>query len=204
MRIRLPNPWKRRDDRFYRWPSAWRREGGEHALADSASTARRLTSGVKTYTMRSTSDPLGAPCFYSCSGSPGKEYAVGAISSVNRSATPPPACAYAHNWIGDAIRYCADMLGLPSISHPESRSTGWTWSWRRLRRFEAEDKKQGQNFVPGQRVLAGSDLKASDATNGGRYVVAQRTRESTDRLGYKTQPMKRRKSGKRLLAFTVR
>jgi alkaline phosphatase len=38
-----------------------------------------------------------------------------------------------------------------------------------------EDAGQGKNFVPGNRYITADDLKSIDATQGGRYTIAQRT-----------------------------
>jgi alkaline phosphatase len=104
-------------------------------------------------------------------------FGVGVVTSVPISHATP-AAAYANNVERDDYQdLTRDLLGLPSIAHPEVPLSGVDvllgcgWGENRDDEFE----KQGLNYVPGNRYLAENDLKQIDVENGGRYRVVQRT-----------------------------
>jgi len=69
-----------------------------------------------------------------------------------------------------------DMLGEPSVSHPEPLAGLEVAIGAGCGVLAADDsKQQGRNYEPGNKYLADSTLAAIDAANGGRYRVAQRT-----------------------------
>src|SRR5690606_19960267 len=87
--------------------------------------------------------------------------AIGVVTSVPISHATP-ACAYSHNvHRSDYQDLTRDLLGLPSISHPNVPLPGVDvligagWGENR-----DADKSQGENYVPGNRYLADADLAA--------------------------------------------
>src|SRR5262249_27791358 len=103
-------------------------------------------------------------------------FAIGVVTSVPISHATP-ACAYANNVHRDDYQdLTRDLVGLPSISHPNQAlpgvdvllGAGWDSP-------KSEDSLQGKNYVAGNRYIADPDLHAIDSTNGGKYQVATRT-----------------------------
>ena len=145
-----------------------------HPYTDSASAATSMTTGIKTYNDAIGVDASGARVSSIAHEAQAAGYAVGVVTSVPISHATP-ATAYAHNVTRDDYQDLSrDLLGLPSISHPRPLAgmdvvIGAGWG------LESDDEpKQGENFLPGNPVLATADLDAVDVSNGGRYVVAQR------------------------------
>ena len=105
-------------------------------------------------------------------------FAIGVVTSVPISHATP-AAAYASNVHRDDYQdLTRDLIGVPSVFHPGGLAgvdvlIGGGWGEEKK-----EDGAQGKNFVPGNRYLTAEDLKAIDVANGGKYVVAQRTRDS--------------------------
>lgn len=146
-----------------------------HVYTDSASAAASMTTGIKTYNDAINVDPSGIPVATIAHQAQAAGYAVGVVSSVP-IAHATPACAYAHNVSRDDYQDLSrDLLGLPSISHPDAPLSGMDVVIGAGWGVEADDdSKQGENYVPGNRWVAEEDLSAVDVENGGRYVVAQR------------------------------
>jgi alkaline phosphatase len=148
-----------------------------HAYTDSASSAASMTAGIKTYNDAINVDPLGRQAPTIAHELQERGFAVGVVTSVPISHATP-ACAYAHNVHRDDFQdITRDLLGLPSISHPDPLPgldvlLGAGWGER-----VKSDSGQGKNFVPGNKYITAHDLRASDADNGGRYLLAQRTRD---------------------------
>lgn len=169
-----PNPWTAGDDLFYPMgkSSAEPLLPGEHAFPDSAATATAMTSGVKTFNNAMNVDVSGAQV----STIALEVQATGIVSSVPFSHATP-GCAAAHNVDRDDFQDLSrDMLGLPSISHPDKPLPGLDVVIGGSYGVEAKTESgQGLNFVPGNAFITTDDLKAIDATGGGRYIVAQRT-----------------------------
>ena len=151
-----------------------------HAYTDSASSATSMTSGIKTYNGAINVDAQGRqvePIARWLQREKG--YRVGVVTSVPISHATP-AAAYANNVHRDDYQdLTRDLLGLPSVAHPEEPLTGVDvllgagWGENRNR-----DGGQGTNYVGGNRYLAAQDIKAIDASQSGqhaRYQVAQRT-----------------------------
>jgi alkaline phosphatase len=150
--------------------------GKAHPIPDSAATATTLCTGVKTYNAAIGVGPVGERLTTAAHLAQEQGMAVGVVSSVPISHATP-ASAYAHNVGRDDFQDISrDLLGLPSISHPESPLPGMDvvlgagWGTEKT-----SDSGQGKNFVPGNRYLTESDLKQIDVHNGGRYQVALRT-----------------------------
>lgn len=146
-----------------------------HAYTDSAASATSVCAGVKTYNDAINVDPFGRPLRTLAHDLQQQGFAIGVVSSVPISHATP-ACSYAQNVHRDDYQdLTRDLLGRPSVSHPEPLpgvdvliGAGWGET-------KDADPPQGQNFVPGNRYLVEADLQASDVDRGGQYVVAQRT-----------------------------
>lgn len=147
----------------------------QHAYTDSASSATSMTCGVKTYNDAIGVDFAGREVLSIGRQLQEQGYGVGVVTSVPISHATP-AAAYASNVHRDDYQdLTRDMIGVPSVYHPGGLSgvdvlLGGGWG-----EVKKEDGAQGKNFVPGNRYLADEDLKKIDATQGGKYVIAQRT-----------------------------
>jgi alkaline phosphatase len=196
-----PNPWTPGDDRLYVMGKS---ESGpaEHPYPDSAATATAMTTGVKTYNAAINVDPTGAPLITVAHVAQQQGYAVGAVSSVPVSHATP-AAAYAHNVHRDDFQdLTRDMVGLPSVSHPERPLQGLDvvigggFGVNRN-----TDSGQGANFIPGNRYIADEDLQAIDVKNGGQYVVSVRTPDQPGGKQLLAHAQTAAETGRRLFAM---
>lgn len=148
----------------------------KHAYTDSASSATSMTAGIKTYNSAINVDFSGREVLPIAREIQTEGFAVGVVTSVPVSHATP-ACGYANNVNrNDYQDLTRDMLGQPSIFHPGGLSgldvlVGGGWGESKDR-----DGGQGKNFVSGNRYLAPEDLEAISIANGGKYVVAERTK----------------------------
>lgn len=160
-----------------------------HAYTDSSSSACSMTAALKTYNNAINVDPQGrqvltVPHLLQAAG-----WSIGVVTSVPISHATP-AAAYAHNVDRDDYQDLSrDMLGLPSISHPKTPlagvdvliGTGWGQTAKvggptgTVVLPPGVTEGQGKNFVPGNVYLTDADRAAVDVSNGGPYVVAERT-----------------------------
>ncbi len=173
-----------------------------HAVTDSAASATSLCAGIKTYNVAINIDAAGkqvAPVSHEFQAT-GRS--IGVVTSVPISHATP-ACAYANNVSRDDFQdLTRDLLGLPSVSHRAHPLLGVDvllgagWGEQ-----SAEDRKQGANFVPGNKYLAADDLQRSDEAHGGKYVVAQRTSGESGRAGLEKAAATAAAQGKRLFGF---
>jgi alkaline phosphatase len=149
----------------------------KHIVTDSSSSATSMTCGIKTFNGAINVTPGGDQVQTIAAWLQAeKGYAIGAVTSVPISHATP-ACAYANNVSrGDYQDLSRDLLGLPSISHPQQPLDGLDvligCGWGEN---SATDEAQGTNYVAGNRYLTEADLRAIDQDEGGKYVVAQRT-----------------------------
>lgn len=166
-------PWSKPLDPLY--PIAKSRDFPD-VYTDSASAATAMTNGTKSYNNSVNVSPTGEVEVPIGRWLQPQGYAIGVVSSVPISHATP-AAAWANNvHRGDYQDLTRDLLGRPSISHPDKPLPGVDvllgCGWG------VEDSKgsgQGANFVKGNKYLAASDLHAIDVRNGGRYVIAQRS-----------------------------
>jgi alkaline phosphatase len=167
-----PTPWTPGDDPGYL--IAKLREC-RHAVTDSAASATSLCAGVKTYNVSINVDPQGRKVPTVAHDLQGKGFAIGVVTSVPISHATP-ACVYAHNVSRDDFQdLTRDLVGLASVAHRNRPlpgvdvllGAGWGESVE-------EDRKQGANFVPGNKYISGEDLQRIDVAHGGRYVVVER------------------------------
>jgi alkaline phosphatase len=153
------------------------------AYTDSASSATSLCSGIKTFNDSINVDAVGRQVESVARKLQKKGFAIGVVTSVPVSHATP-AAAYANNVHRDDYQdLTRDLVGLPSVSHPEPLQGvdvliggGWGDS-------KSKDKAQGANYVPGNTYITEADLKAIDAAqgSGGRYRVVQRTADKSGR-----------------------
>jgi alkaline phosphatase len=143
-----------------------------------------MTAGIKTFNNCVNVDYAGVKVATIAHEAQRAGYAVGAVTSVPISHATP-AASYAHNVHRDDYQdLTRDLLGLKSISHPETPLPGLDViiGGGYGHRVTGKDAKklsnadtQGSNFVPGNLYLADADREDADVNNGGRYVVARRT-----------------------------
>lgn len=173
-----------------------------HAVPDSAATATALVSGVKTYNGAIGVGPTGERLTSVAHLAQEQGRSVGVISSVPISHATPGS-AYAHNVTrNDYQDITRDLIGQPSVSHPEHPLPGLDvvigagWGVEK-----SSDGGQGQNFVPGNVYLADADLKHIDKKNGGRYVVALRTPGQPGNDVLQTAAKQAAETGSRLFGY---
>ena len=148
----------------------------DHAYTDSSSSASSMTAALKTYNGGINVDANGAPVTTIAHRLQEQGFAVGAVSSVPISHATP-AAAYAHNVTRqDYQDLTRDMIGLPSIQHPNHPLPGMdVVIGGGFGTEKPTGKDQGANFVSGNIYLTEADLMAVDVKNGGKYVTAIRT-----------------------------
>ena len=202
-----PDPWTAGTDPWYAMGVSRENQKaltGEHAYADSASTATAMTSGVKTYNDAINVDVTGNQVATVAHEAQQRGLAVGVVTSVPISHATP-ACAYAQNVHRDDFQdLTRDLVGLPSISHPRQPLAGVDvligGGFGDVKTAET-DKGQGKNFVPGNVWITADDLKAINAASGGKYVVAQRTAGVNGKRELAARAREAAGAGKRLFGF---
>lgn len=193
---------------------------GEHAFPDSANTAEAMTTGVKSYNNSINVDYAGHQVTPIAHEVQAKGLSVGTVTSVPISHATP-ACSYAHNVDRDDYQdLTRDLLGLPSISHPNQPLNGLdvligggygdkatktgetvTSTIKGVLTGTVKSKGQGANFVPGNIWLTDSDRQTIDIRNGGKYVVAERTKGLNGRDGLEAATDKAIASKHKLFGF---
>jgi len=148
----------------------------KHPYTDSSASATSMTAGIKTYNeaLNITAAGVQVPTIAHQLQRDG--WGVGVVTSVPISHATP-AAAYSHNVDRDDYQdLTRDLLGLPSISHPNEPLPGVDvllgagWGENVL-----TDASQGKNFQPGNKYLAPADLQTINAAKGGKYAIALRT-----------------------------
>lgn len=147
-----------------------------HAYTDSSCSASNMTAGIKSYNNAVNVDPTGMPLTTLAHQLQEQGWGVGVVSSVPISHATP-AAAYAHNVHRDDYQdLTRDLLGLPSISHPQMPLPGMdVVIGGGYGEERDQDKGGGKNFVPGNVYLTAADLQTIDVRNGGKYVTSVRT-----------------------------
>ena len=148
-----------------------------HPVTDSANAATAMVTGRKTYNGSVNVDPAGnqlptvAHLLQQQRG-----FSIGVVTNVPISHATP-AAAYAHNVSRlDHQDLTRDLLGLPSIAHPQEPlpgvdvllGAGWSDD-------AATDVDQGANHHSGNKYLTDVDRLRLDTTAGGKYIVAERS-----------------------------
>lgn len=143
---------------------------------DSAGTATSMTTGIKTYNGAIGVGVEGNQLRLIAHLAQDMGYKVGAVSSVPISHATP-AAAYAHNVSrNDYHEIARDLIGLPSVSHPDSPLVGLDVVLGGGV-GEMPDRIEGsaiESFL-GSKYIAAEDLKAVSKENGGPYQVVVRS-----------------------------
>ena len=173
-----------------------------HAVTDSGAAGTAICSGVKTFNGAINVDGKGRQLSTVAHAMQAAGFAVGAVTNVPISHATV-ASAYAHNvYRFDYQDLTRDLLGLPSVAHPDVPLPGLDvligCGYGAVRE---QDPRQGSDFVPGNRYLTDEDLRQVDANASGEYVVAMRTAgvEGTASLAAAASTAAR--DGQRLLGF---
>ena len=149
-----------------------------HTVTDSAASATSICSGIKTYNGAINVTPDGKHVVpIARRFQEEHELMVGVVTSVPISHATP-AAAYANNVSRkDYQDLSRDLLGLPSISHRADPLLGVdVLIGCGIGEGKKKDASQGENFASGNVYLHEADLRQVDVVNGGKYVVAKRTK----------------------------
>ena len=194
-------PWETTSDLEY-LVSAPKDAADRHAYTDSSCSASSMTTGIKSYNnavnVSATGEPVGTIAMLAQQ----RGYSAGAVTSVPISHATP-AATMAHNVDRDDYQdITRDLIGRPSISHPDRPLNGLDvligTGWGSVRE---KDAGAGKNFVPGNAYLTDADRDAVNVTQGGRYVVAERTAGVPGPEGLSMAARRAREGGHRLLGF---
>ena len=170
-----------------------------HAYTDSASSATSMMAGIKTYNNAIGVDSTGQPVPSIAHDLQDHGWALGVVTSVPFSHATP-AAAYSHNVTRkDYQDISRDLLGLPSVSHPEPLAGLDVVIGAGYGVTEDEDEDQGDNYESGNKYLADSDLKTLQSD--GRYVVALRTASQSGQTVLRKAARIAVKDRKRLFGF---
>ncbi|MFM7920508.1 MAG: alkaline phosphatase, partial [Planctomycetaceae bacterium] len=116
-------PWESPADPGY-LISKGRGDSPQHAYTDSSSSASSMTAGIKTFNGAINVDAAGQPVTTIAQLLREQGWLAGAVSSVPISHATP-AAAYAHNVSRDDYQdLTRDLLGLPSVAHPQQPLPG--------------------------------------------------------------------------------
>ncbi len=175
----------------------------KHSFTDSAASATSMNSGAKTYNASINIDRQGNQLRPIARDFQERGYSIGVVSSVPISHATP-ACAYANNVSrNDYQDLTCDLLGVKSASHRDDPLSGVDvligGGWGELK--EDDRKKQGSNFVPGNKYLTDQVLEKIDIAHGGQYVVAQETVGESGRELLSAASRKAAETGQRLFGF---
>lgn len=194
-------PWETPADRSY-LISKPTDKNVKHAYTDSASSATSMTAGIKTYNGAIGVGPDGAQVSSIAHELQQADWSVGVVSSVPLSHATP-AAAYAHNVARkDYQDISRDMLGLPSVSHPDKPLPGLDVIVATGFGTTAEKgETQGDNFEPGNLYLADSDLKNVQLRQGGQYITSVRKTGTDGSKRLQRAASKAAQGGHRLLGF---
>lgn len=197
-----PNPWSPNSEMPEYLIGKPKSDPESHTYTDSSSSATSMTAGIKTYNDSVNIDITGAQVATIAHLAQEEGYAVGAVTSVPVSHATP-ASSYAHNVYRDDYQDISrDLLGLPSISHPDKPLPGLdVLIGTGFGANVPVHKEQGANYVPGNPVLADPDLQAVDVRNGGNYVVATRQAGVKGSVALQMAANEAARTGKRLLGF---
>ena len=174
-----------------------------HSVTDSAASATALTTGIKTYNGAINVAPDGTPLVPIARRlQDDREMMIGVVTSVPVSHATP-AAAYANNVSRKDYQDLArDLLGLPSSAHRNEPLAGVDVligaGWGEGKK---SDKMQGDNFASGNPYLHQDDLRKVNVENGGKYVVAQRTKGESGRELLMAAAEKSVRQESRLLGF---
>lgn len=177
-------------------------KGNGHAFTDSSSSASSMSAGIKTYNAAVNILPDGKKVTTIAHLAQQAGYVVGTVTSVAIDHATP-ASMYAHNVSrSDYQDLARDMLGLPSISHPNDPLPGLdVVIGTGFGNNDLKDASQGDNFVPGNIYLADPDRAAVSIEHGGKYVVSERTSAVEGRTHLLEDADRAAAGGHRLLGY---
>jgi alkaline phosphatase len=161
-----------------------------------------MTAGVKTFNNSVNVGSTGEKLSTISHELQQEGRAVGVVTSVP-ICHATPASAYAHNVSrSDYQDLSRDLLGLPSVAHPENPLPGMdVVIGCGYGKSASTGQSQGANFVPGNIYLTDADLKRSSADHGGRYVTAVRETGVAGNQRLLQAAAAAAKQGHRLLGF---
>lgn len=173
-----------------------------HQYTDSSTSAASMTNGTKSYNASINVLPDGTQVPTIAMMAQEKGYQIGVVTSVPISHATPSA-VYSHNVHRDDYQdLTRDLLGLPSVSHPDNPNTGVDLLIGCGYGVErTKDNGQGENFVPGNAYLTAEDMQKVDVRNGGKYVVATRTSGVLGREELRLKALEAIEGNHRLLGF---
>jgi alkaline phosphatase len=182
--------------------------GLSHEFTDSASSATSMTAGIKTYNKAINIDTSGnrvRPIAWDLQDA---GFQIGVVTSVPISHATP-AAAYASNVTRDDYQdITRDLLGLASSSNRKPLrgvdvliGAGWGVIREEAEEVTEEIVDQGENFEPGNRYIANTDLQRVDVDRGGKYVVAQRKFSESGAGQLKAASGRAVREGHRLFGF---
>ena len=174
-----------------------------HAYTDSAASATSLNSGIKTYNGSINVSPDGEQVVPLARDMQRTGFSIGIVTSVPISHATP-AAVYANNVDrSDYQDITRDLIGLSSIGHRKRPlpgvdvliGCGWGAN------SDDDREKQGKNYVPGNKYISHQDLDAINVSNGGKYVVAERTKGKNGGEALDKAAQLAAKNGNRLFGF---
>lgn len=194
-----PNPWTPGSDPLYIIAQS---KGRRDAFTDSSSSATSLCSGIKTFNDGVNIDFNAVQVEPIARKLQARGWGVGVVTSVPVSHATPSS-AYANNVQRDDYQDLSrDLIGLPSVSHPDTPLSGVDvllgCGWGEVKE---KDSAQGDNFVPGNVYLTEADLRAVDVEHGGAYRVVQRASGVNGRESVAKAAQQAADAGERLLGF---
>ncbi|MBD3676041.1 MAG: alkaline phosphatase [Planctomycetaceae bacterium] len=146
-----------------------------HPYPDSAATATSMTSGIKTFNGSINVGVDGSQAESIAHRAQKQGYRVGVVSSVPISHATP-AAAYAHNVSrNDYHEITRDLIGRPSVSHPQEPLPGLDVVLGGGVGELAEEAETPIEAFETSKYVDAEDLRAVSQQNGGKYVVAVRT-----------------------------
>lgn len=174
----------------------------QHQYTDSSTSASSMTTGTKSYNASINVLPDGTQVPTIAMLAQEKGYRIGVVTSVPISHATPSA-AYSHNVHRDDYQdLTRDLLGLPSVSHPDNPNPGVDLLIGCGYGVErTKDNGQGKNFVPGNAYLTDEDMQKADVRNGGKYIIATRTSGVLGREELKEKAREAIEGNHRLLGF---
>ena len=173
----------------------------QHAYTDSASSATSMTAGIKTYNSAINVGADGEQVMTVAHRAQHSGYKVGVVTSVPISHATP-AAAYSHNVDRDDYQdLTRDLLGLPSISHPQALPGVDVLLGAGYGQSAPQSKGQGDNFIPGNIYLTEADSQAIDVRNGGKYHVVTRASGVNGAVALQEAAEEAAGAGRRLMGY---
>jgi alkaline phosphatase len=161
-----------------------------------------MTAGIKTYNDAVNVNPLGKQVPTAAQVLQKYGFGIGVVTIVGISHATP-ACAYAHNVHRDDYQdLTRDLLGLPSVAHPQQPLPGVdVLLGAGFGEMQEKEEGQGANFVAGNRYLTDDDLRKIDVAHGGAYNTVVRTAGTSGKEALQQAAQRAAAQGTRLFGF---